>query len=99
MYHASMTASLICNPKQSGKTIIVGVSVSVKILKNMMCVKKIIFGILLHVAAKIVNMSQHQTLCLRKSVSINFYILLAFLLIIIALLIEVSIYRLLPDEI
>ena len=41
---------------KSGTTINVGVSV--KIRKSIMCAKKIIFGILLYVVSKVVNIKQ-----------------------------------------
>ena len=52
MYHTSLIAK-----KTRIKTgITVSVGVNIKIQKNIVCTKKIIFGILQHVVAKMVNM-------------------------------------------
>ena len=74
-------------------------------VKNIIYIKKIIFGILLHVVAKMINISREEKDAEEKeTIPINFnlkkatcktrniYILLAFLLITTALLIAVSIY-------
>ena len=58
MYHANVNLNLVVENViliKSGITI--NVDVTVKIWKNIMYVKKIIFGILLHVVAKMVNIS------------------------------------------
>ena len=56
IYHANENVRLMAENViqiKSGETI--NVDVGVKIWKNIICAKKIIFGILLHVAAKVVN--------------------------------------------
>ena len=56
-YHVNAKINLMVeNLTQIKSGITVNVCVSVKFQTNMMCVKKIIFGILLHVAVKMVNM-------------------------------------------
>ena len=53
MYHGSGNVTLMAeNVTPSKSEITVSVSVSAKILRCMICAKKIIFGTLLHVAAK-----------------------------------------------
>ena len=57
MYHAGVNVSLMVkNVTQIESGITLNVSVSVKIPINIMCVKKVIFGILLHVVVKMVKM-------------------------------------------
>ena len=56
IYHMSVNVNLMVKNViriKNGRVINVGVSV--KIWKNIMCAKNIIFGILLHVVAKMVN--------------------------------------------
>ena len=56
-YHVNAKINLMVeNLTQIKSGITVNVCVSVKFQTNMMCVKKIIFGILLHVVVKMVNM-------------------------------------------
>ena len=90
-----------------------GITINVDVsVKNIIYVKKIIFGILLHVVAKLINYSCDKILDAEaksndeetktfptnfneKNVTCktqNFYILLGFLLINIALFIAVSVY-------
>ena len=53
MYHRSGNVTLMAeNVTRSRSEITVSVSMKAKILKNMIWAKKIIFGTLLHVAAK-----------------------------------------------
>ena len=47
---------MIGNETQIKSGITIGVSVIVKILRNIMCAKKFIFGILIQVDAKMVNL-------------------------------------------
>ena len=47
---------MIENVIQAKNGITINVGVSVKIQKNIMCAKKIIFGILLHAVVKMANM-------------------------------------------
>ena len=56
IYHACVTVSLIVERVTRIKSeITISVGVSVKIVKNTIPVKKIIFGILFYLVAKIVN--------------------------------------------
>ena len=112
MYQANVNVNLMVkNVSQIKSETTINVGVGVKTWKNIMCAKKMTFGILLHVFVKMVNMTELllviQWLCViklkrkkevptkpipRKSTEANFYILLAFLLTTIELLITVSIY-------
>ena len=57
MYHANVNVSLIVkNVTQIKSGITISVGRSVKMKKNIMCAKTVMFGILQHVAAKMVNM-------------------------------------------
>ena len=113
IYHANVNVDLMEeNAIQINSGIMINVYVSVK---NFMHVKKIMFGILLHVIVKMeniwqvlwmiqqlfvtkaddeeiktipTNFNENKATCKTK----NFYILLAFLLITIGLLIAASIY-------
>ena len=59
IYHANENGgTIVRNVIQSKSGIAIYVDVSVKIGKNKICEKKIIFGILLYVAAKMVNILQ-----------------------------------------
>ena len=56
MYHRSGNVTLMAeNVTRSRSEITVSVSMKAKILKNMIWAKKIIFGTLLHLAAKMWN--------------------------------------------
>ena len=57
MYHAGVNVSLmVANVTEIKSETAINISVNVKIWKNITCAKKIIFGILLHVVAKMANM-------------------------------------------
>ena len=57
IYHANMNVCVtVKNLSQIKSGIKIKVRVSVKIQKNILCLKKVIFGILQHVAQKMVNM-------------------------------------------
>ena len=59
IYHTNENRGMIVrNVIQSKSGIAIYVDVSVKIGKNKICAKKIIFGILLYVVAKMVNIFQ-----------------------------------------
>ena len=59
IYHTNENRGMIVrNVIQSKSGIAIYVEVSVKIGKNKICAKKIIFGILLYVVAKMVNILQ-----------------------------------------
>ena len=60
-----LTKDILCNVNLMEESVIliksgimINVDVSVKIWKNILCVKKIIFGILLHAVVKMVNTYQ-----------------------------------------
>ena len=56
MYHANVNVDfMVENVIQIKSGLMINVDASVKILKNIKCAKQIIFGILLHVVAKTVN--------------------------------------------
>ena len=72
-----LTKDILCNVNLMEEIVIliksgimINVDVSVKIWKNILCVKKIIFGILLHAVVKMVNTYQVlltiQWLCVMK---------------------------------
>ena len=59
MYHANVNISLMAeNVTRIKSGITINVGVSAKMQENIMCVKKIILGIHLHVVLKMVNMQE-----------------------------------------
>ena len=60
VYHANINVNLIIdNVNQIIRGIMINLVARVKIQKNIVCAKKVIFGILLHIVAKMINISKN----------------------------------------
>ena len=60
IYHANINVNLIIdNVNQIISGIMINVVARVKIQKNIVCEKKVIFGILLHIVAKVISINKN----------------------------------------